>query len=230
MFSSKNDTFISIFLVIFFMKKYNIIIVDDHEIFRNGLKFLLENIDNVNVVGQASNGSEFIELLVNSKVDIVFMDINMPVTNGVVATETAIKKYPQLKIIALTAFEDIENINNMIDAGVSGYMLKNSKTSDFLLAIQNVMNEESYFSPRILTMLSKIAMTNTKQSQPNIKLTEREKEVLNLICKGLSNKEIAEKLFISIKTVESHKTNLLSKTNKKNTVNLVIHAFNNGLI
>lgn len=209
---------------------YNVIIVDDHKIFRNGLKFLLDNIDMVNVVGEASNGKEFFELLTINSVDLVFMDINMPLVNGIEATEKAMAEYPDLKIIALTAFEDIENINKMINAGVSGYMLKNSITQDFILAINNVVNGGNYFSPKILTTLSKIAYTNTKQNKLELNLTSREKDVLKYICTGLSNKEIAKKLFISVKTVETHKTNLLSKTNKKNTVNLVIYALDNKLI
>lgn len=212
------------------MYRYRVVIVDDHEIFRNGLKFLLENLEEVNLVGQASNATEFIKRIDLNEIDIVFMDINMPIISGVEATEKALEKYPNLKIIALTAFEDIKSINNMINAGVSGYMLKNSNTSDFKLAIQNVMCGESYFSPRILTMLSKIALANKEKAEFVVNLTDREKDILKLICEGFSNQEISEKLFISIKTVETHKTNLLSKTGKKNTVNLVIHAFNNNLV
>jgi len=137
------------------MKKHKIIIVDDHEIFRTGLKLLLNKIDDVIVVAEASNGQEFLDLARKHHTDLVFMDINMPVLNGIDTTEIAIETNPNLKIIALTTFGDNEYLNKMIYAGVEGFMLKNSTLDDFKKAINKVINGGNYFSAEILFNYSK---------------------------------------------------------------------------
>jgi DNA-binding NarL/FixJ family response regulator len=213
--------------------KTNIIIVDDHKIFRDGLILLLNNFDFVSVVGQASNGEEFLELIDEVVPDIALMDINMPKMNGIEATKQALKKYPEIKIIALTSFADDEYIEQMISAGVEGYMLKRSDIEDFEKAIKKVAKGGSYFSSEIIKVISRNLHKDKERKsreQKLTKLTSREKQILHLICKGLNNEQIAESIYLSPKTVEKHKSNLFQKTETFNTVNLVIYAFKNQLI
>ncbi|MFV0590874.1 MAG: response regulator [Draconibacterium sp.] len=215
------------------MKNTSIIIVDDHKIFRDGLILLLDNFDFVSVVGQAANGEEFLELLETVSSDIVLMDINMPKMNGIEATKQASIKYPDIKIIALTSFADDEYIEQMISAGVEGYMLKRSDIEDFENAIKKVARGGSYFSPEIIKVISRNLYKNKERKsgeQTLSQFTSREKEILNLICKGLNNEQIAELIHLSPKTVEKHKSSLFQKTETFNTVNLVIYAFKNQLI
>lgn len=217
------------------MKPYKIAIVDDHEIFRSGLKLLLNKIENVMVVAEASNGVEFIEIIENQKeeIDIVFMDINMPLLDGINTTEEIKKNHSEIKIIALTTFGDNEYFDKMIYAGAEGYMLKNSDVEGFKKAINKVSQGGNYFSEEILVnftknIVSKQIEIKEKNNVPD--LTKREVEVLGLICKGYSNDKVGEKLFISSKTVERHKRNIILKTDTHNTINLVIYAFKNNLV
>jgi DNA-binding NarL/FixJ family response regulator len=194
---------------------------------------LLSNFDFVSVVGEAANGEEFLELIDNVKPDIVLMDINMPKMNGIEATKLALQKYPELKVIALTSFADDEYIEQMISAGVEGYMLKRSDIEDFEKAIKKVADGGSYFSAEIIKVISRnLYKEKERKSGEQLldKFTPREKEILNLICKGLNNEQIAELIHLSPKTVEKHKSNLFQKTETFNTVNLVIYAFKNQLI
>jgi DNA-binding NarL/FixJ family response regulator len=215
------------------MNKTRIFIVDDHEIFRNGLKLLLNNIENVEVVGEASNGKMFLDTFEQSKADIIFMDISMPVMDGIQATKKALEIDPQLKIIALTTFGETEYFNEMIYSGVVGFMLKSSESEGFRVAIEKVSRGDHYFSEEMITKITKHVIKEKKQeiekkNLPN--LTKREYEVLELICKGYSNERIGECLNISKRTVERHKTNLISKTETQNTLNLVIFAFRHSII
>lgn len=213
-------------------RKTNIIIVDDHKIFRDGLMLLLENFDYVSVVGQAANGEDFLSLIENVVPDIVLMDINMPKMNGIVATKKALQKYPELKIIALTTFADDAYIEQMISAGVEGYMLKRSDIEDFEKAIKKVAKGGSYFSSEIIKVIARNLYKNKEQAskkQIGANLTSREKQILHLICKGLNNEQIADFIHLSPKTVEKHKSSLFQKTDTFNTVNLVIYAFKNQL-
>ena len=213
------------------IKKPEIVIVDDHLIFRQGLKSIitLENI--ADVIGEASNGIELLELLKTLKPDLVLMDIDMPRMNGLDATEKALELIPDLKIIAFSMFSDEEYYYKMIDRGVKGFILKTSGINELENAINKVMAGESYFSNELLRKIINNfgRSTNTKPSvQDN--LTEREIEVLQQICLGLSTEEIAEKLFISPKTVKSHKSKLLEKTACKNTPLLILFAIKNKIV
>jgi DNA-binding NarL/FixJ family response regulator len=215
------------------MEVFKVVVVDDHIIFRNGLKLLLNKIENVDLIAEATNGKEFLDILKKKKIDLVFMDINMPILDGFDATEMALIKKPKLKIIILTTFGDNEYFSRMIQLGIAGYMLKNSGIEDIKTAITKVMNGGNYYSEQLLINISKdlsllARNKNTKEDLPE--LSRREKEVLGLICKGFSNDKIGEELNISGRTVERHKSNLLQKTNSKNTLNLVIYAFKNDII
>jgi len=212
-------------------KKPNIIIVDDHLIFRQGLKSIitLENI--ANVIGEASNGLELMVLLEDLKPDLVLMDIDMPHMNGLEATEKAIELMPELKIIAFSMFSDEEYYYKMIDRGVKGFILKTSGINELENAIHNVMSGDSYFSNELLRkIINNFGRPNTIKQTALDNLTDREIEVLQQICLGLSTEEIAEKLFISPKTVKSHKSNLLEKTVCKNTPSLILFAIKNKIV
>ena len=205
-----------------------IIVVDDHIIFRKGLQTILNEIDIVKVVGEASNGNELLDLLKKQETDIIFMDIKMPYMDGVEATRKVLAKYPNIKIVALTMFEEISYFNQMIEAGASGFLLKKTTTEELEKAIKLVLMDESYFSEEFMSSVNKYIKPKLKDS--NIQLTDREQEVLELICKGFSNAEIAKMLGVSSRTVDGFRAKLFEKTGAKNAPNLVMFALKNGLI
>lgn len=210
------------------MTKLNIHLVDDHSLFREGLKFLLSTCDFVGEIQDSENGKIFLEKIQNSKPDIVLMDIQMPEIDGITASQKALELYPDLKIIALSLYAEEEYYTKMIDVGVRGFLLKNSQFEDVQKAILEVYEGNNFFSPEILDRIIS-SMYQKKSEKPNLDLTEREIEVLYNICKGLSNQEIADTLFISKRTVDKHRENLLLKTNAKNTAGLVVYAIKKGI-
>jgi len=211
-------------------EKLKIFIVDDHEFFRNGLKMVVNRLKYAKVTGEASNGKEFLDLLTKEEPDIVLIDIQMPLMNGIDATRAALEDYPDLKIVALTMFDDEEYVQSMIDAGAKGFLLKNI-TKDILdQALQAVQAGKNYYSPELFDFFTKKVSSEPRSDEEDIQLTRREKEVLQLICDGLSNKEIADRLFISERTVVGHKSNLLAKTNTKSSVGLLSYAIKNKLV
>ncbi len=213
------------------MNEAKIILVDDHEIFRNGLKMVLGKLKYTKVIAEASNGLEFLELLADHQPDIVLIDIEMPVMNGIEATERALKSHPDLKMIALTMFNEDEYIQSMIDSGVKGFLLKNINKETLDKAIQTVLNGGNYYSEELFNFFTKQVIKVDERSKVDIvKFTRREKEILQLVCEGLSNKEIADILFVSERTVVGHKTNLLQKTGCKNTISLMSYAIKNKLV
>ncbi|MEI6433260.1 MAG: response regulator transcription factor [Bacteroidota bacterium] len=211
-----------------------IIIVDDHSLFREGMKLLIEKEEMGEVIAEAENGQAFLNLLETLNPDLVLMDIEMPVMNGVEATIRALAKKPNLKILALTMRSEKDNYTDMITAGALGFVLKTSGKQELEKAIKAVIKGESYFSNELLRQI--IINTAKKQLVPNvsagigIKLTEKEIEVLKYFCQGLNACEIADKLCRSIKTIEVHRSNLLEKTDTKNTLNLVLFAIKNKLV
>lgn len=211
-----------------------IVIVDDHSLFREGIKLLIENESLGEVIAEAENGQAFLNLLASIKPDLVIMDIEMPVMGGLDATKNALKIYPDLRILVLTMLNEKENYLDMINAGAMGFVLKTSGKQEFEKAICNIMNGESYFSNELLRRIILNVNTQTeaadKQEQSSEALTSREKETLQLLSQGLAVSEIAEKLFISPKTVEAHRSMLLKKTNSKNTINLVLYAIKNKIV
>lgn len=210
----------------------NVIIVDDHPIFRKGIIFQLNAIEGINVIGEASNGKEFIDNYLNMNPDIVFMDINMPEMNGIEATKIATSKNPQLKIIAISTNGDEECLESMLEAGAKGFLLKTVDIDDISNAIKAVMSGKSYFSNELLSILTSKFVDKPLQdkSKENIHFSKREIEVLELITNGLNNHEIAEKLFLSARTIDGHRANLIAKVGAKNTVGLVTYAIKNKLI
>jgi DNA-binding NarL/FixJ family response regulator len=211
-------------------KILDVVIVDDHNLFRNGLKILLTTSGNFNVVAEAENGREFLDLLTHIQPDIVLMDIDMPVLDGIEATKEALKKYPDLKVITLSMFGEEEYYYKMIEAGVKGFLLKNSDINEVKNALMTVWQGGKYFSQELLYNVVKNIRSSHKEQELTEALSEREIEVLVQICNGLSNSEIADNLHISKRTVDKHRANLLDKTHSKNTAHLVMFAIKNKLI
>lgn len=212
---------------------YKIVIVDDHFIFRNGLRDLLEEIPSANAIAEASSGEEFIEMLPGINPDLVFMDIKMPGMNGVETTRKALEIFPDLKILALSMFGEGEYVEEMLQAGALGYLLKNIGKDELIKAIDNIANDKGYFSDEILVMVTRqVFNARQKSTEQNIldSFTKRELEVLQLVSQGYSNTEIAEKLEISPRTVGGHRNNMLSKSGLKNTAALVSFALKNQAI
>jgi len=211
------------------MGKIRIIIADDHQLFRNGLKILLNSFPEFEVTGEASNGKEFLELLKTVQADIALMDINMPEMDGIEATRKGIKINPSVSVIALSMYGEEEYYYKMVDAGAKGFLLKDSDISEVKEAILTVVKGGSYFSQELLYhVIQKIK--HREQETKSANLSKREREILAKICEGLSNQEIAEALFISKRTVDKHRANLLGKTNSKNTASLILFAIKNKLI
>ena len=211
------------------MERLSIILVDDHKLFREGLKLLLDNLSFIGEVREASNGLAFLEELEAGIPDLVFIDIDMPVLNGIEATSKALESYPDLKIIALSMYGDEEYYLKMINAGVKGFVLKNSGIQEVETAIHTVVSGKNYFSQEILILLIK-NMNRKKVQGKKSGLSERESEILHQICMGFSNQEIADLLYLSKRTVDKHRENLLLKTQSKNTAGLVIYAIKNGIL
>lgn len=206
-------------------EKIGVAIVDDHQLFRNGLKFIINNEPDIEVVIEASNGKEFLNYLESLKPDVVLMDISMPEMDGVETTRQALLKYPDLQVLVLSMYSDVEYYNTMIELGVKGFILKDIDNNELADAIRKVFSGGNYFSQELLLKLIKHKPENT-----GIELTKREKEVLELICKGYSNQQISEELFISQRTVERHRSSLLYKTESKNSISLVVFAIKNSLV
>lgn len=205
-----------------------IAIVDDHEMFRSGLKLILSQNENIEIVFEAENGKELLQFLQKEKPDIILMDINMPLMNGYETTIKSLEIHPGLKIIAVSMLDHEIHYTRMIKAGVIGFVLKSSGTKELNTAINEVSKGNTYFA---LDLLRQIALkTNDKKAKERLLIDNREIEVLNAICNGFTTKEIAEKLCLSTKSIEKYKTRLLQKTKAKNSAHLVKYVFQNNLI
>jgi len=209
-------------------KPLKLALVDDHNLFREGLCFLLNNQTEKQEIREASNGQELLNLLSVWQADIILMDIEMPVMNGIEATKEVMRKYANIKIIALSMHANENYYSEMINAGAKAFLLKNSSFEEVQQAIITVMEGKNFFSPEILESIIK-NLNRKNNHPPKSDLTNREIEILYNICKGLSNQEIGEILFISKRTVDKHRENILLKTQSKNTASLVIYAIKNHI-
>jgi len=207
-----------------------VLIADDHQMFVDGLKSLLEESTEISVVGEARNGREVLEICGEKEVDIVIMDINMPVMDGIQTTKELLKKKPSMKILGLSMFNDRDYIADMLKAGALGYILKNTGKENLLNAIHTLQSGASYLGEEVSKTLLNSFIKNGQVPQLIEKLSDREKEVLEYIATGLTTQEIAEKLFISKNTVETHRKNLLYKLKARNTAELVNNAYKQRLI
>jgi DNA-binding NarL/FixJ family response regulator len=215
------------------MNKIKVLIADDHKIIRVGLRGLIELSKDIEVVAEAETGTEVIELVKKVKVDVVLMDIDMGHTSGIKTTQQLKKEHPEINVLGLTMHEEQGYIIEMLEAGASGYLLKNTGLEELLTALRTAAKGDSYFSQQVsATLLQAITRRRTALPFNNhvTPLTEREIEVLRLISQEFSNGEIAEKLFISIRTVDTHRRNLLEKLQVKNTAGLVKYAIEEKLI
>ncbi len=213
-------------------RECKIVLVDDHTLFRNGLRTLLDGIEGFSVVGEASNGVELLELLPGIAPDVILLDIEMPKMNGIVTAEEVLRRYPDLKIITLSMYGDEDYYFKMVSLGAKGFILKNSEIKEVVAAIETVVDGGSYFSQELLfNLVSNLKSAPSSDSEGGLEmLSQRESEILLHICRGESNSEIADSLFISKRTVDKHRSNILSKTGCKNTANLVVYAIKNNLV
>jgi DNA-binding NarL/FixJ family response regulator len=217
------------------MNAIKVFLVDDHKLIRDGIKAHFDDDERFEVVGEASNGQKALELLKDVNPDIVLMDINMDEMDGIECTSKINELYPNIKVLALTMLAENQYIKEMLKAGAVGYLLKNSNEQEIKQGIISVCEGEPFYSPKVMhtvmnSLSAPVAKKKKSKFEPTIPLTEREKEVLVLIIKENSNQEIADKLYISKRTVDAHKRNLLEKTGAKNVAGLVIFALNNGII
>lgn len=210
-----------------------ILIADDHPLIAKGIKDSLETNSSISIVGIMPNGKEVIDYLEKHTVDILLLDIDMPVMNGMDCASSLLQKNSSVKIVMLSMHQDAYTIKKLMDLGVSGYLLKTISSEELLFAIKKVYNGESYFNADVTK-----ALLNTANSQPRKSptdsplvndLTKREKEIIKYVCQGLSNHEIGEKLFISHKTVDTHRTNIMRKLGVRNAISLVRFALRNNL-
>ena len=212
-----------------------IILADDEELFRKGIAFILKREKNIDVIFEASNGSELIEYLsTNSKLpDIILMDLKMPFLNGVEATKIIHATYPNIKIIALTSYNTNSFIANMIQVGATSYLVKSTTPIEMIHTINEVFNNGFFYNDNVLKVIKNGILPKNKIDNTEVQddfLTIREKEVLQLICLQMGTSEIAEKLYISSRTVEGHRNKLLIKTKSKNIAGLVVYAIQNNII
>lgn len=214
------------------MSNIKILLVDDHDIIRDGIRALLEDEVGFKIVAEAENGIKALEACKEHEdLDIIIMDISMPEMNGIKATEKIKEDYPDIKVLALTMMDEDQHIRQMIEAGASGYILKSSDREELVTAITRILDGSHYFSEdAAYNVMMDIVKNADKPDKETSELTERELEVLELIVKEMTNQQIADKLFISIRTVDAHRRNLLQKTGAKNTAGLVTYAVKNNLV
>lgn len=214
-------------------KKIRIVLADDHKIIRDGLRSLLLTESKYEIVGEAENGQMALDLTTRLRPDLVIMDVNMPIMDGIDATRKISKDHPDSRVLALTMTNEQEHIRKMIDAGALGYILKNSGQEELVSAINAIVSGQNYFSDEVKDVIMQTIVRkqykNDKIVGEAIPLTRREKDVLNLIVQEFTNYEIAQKLFISVRTVDAHRRNLLEKTAARNTAGLVKYALENKL-
>lgn len=212
-----------------------IILVDDEVLFRKGISFLLEREKNIEIIFEASNGRELVSFLRESTIhpNIIIMDLKMPLLNGVEATKIIHEEFPDIKIIALTSYDTKSFIANMINIGAASYLVKNTTPTEMIKTIHEVFEKGIYYHDAVLEVIKEGIVTTHSKSKSMFDedcLTNREKEVLLLICKQMNTQEIADKLFLSPRTVEGHRNNLLLKTESKNVAGLVVYAIQNKII
>lgn len=210
-----------------------LVIADDHEIFRDGFKLMLSKFPEITLVGEAGNGRELLELIEKEKPDVILTDIKMPVMDGIEATKKIAELYPEKGVIGLSMYDDDELIIEMLEAGAKGYLIKNAGKDQIIEAIKTVYNDEPYYckttSHKLTQMIAKSRFNPYKKTE-KAEFSEREKEIIAGICDEMTNKEIGDKLFISVRTVEGHRLKILEKMNVKNTVGLVVYAIKNGIV
>lgn len=212
------------------MKKHRVILVDDHQMLIDGLTAILSANDTIEIVKTYTNGIQFLDEVENLQPDIVLTDISMPEIDGYELTKRIKQHNPQIQVIALSMSGSIKDINRMLDVGISGYVLKNVGNQELIEAIHKVAQGRMHFSDDVTEEMVKNKHTKPDKHHELAKLTERELEILRLIVQELNNAEIADKLFISERTVETHRKNMIRKFNTKTIVGLIKYAMDEKLI
>lgn len=208
-------------------------IADDHKLFREGIRFLLQNMEGVELVLEASNGKELVDMPELSELDVLLLDLDMPEMDGLSTMKMIKPQHPGLGIIILTMHSDLKMISHLMELGANGYLLKDTSPDEFKEAIESVMQNGNYFNQRVSQAILTSLKGNDKKKvalNGNETITQREMEVLELICQEFTAKEIAEKLSISYRTVEGHRNNLIDKFGVKNTAGLIVKAIKEGLV
>jgi DNA-binding NarL/FixJ family response regulator len=215
------------------MKKISILLVDDHTVVRQGLRALLSSEEDLEVVGEAENGRQAVALAKQHLPDVVVMDIAMPLLNGLEATKQILKLVPSAKVLVLTSYGDDDCVQQLMEAGAAGYLVKQTAANDLLKAIREVQRGNAFFSPSIAKRLRdqcREAFTTGQPPRKAADLTSREAEVLQLVAEGFSNKQIAAELCISIKTVEKHRQQVMNKLKIHDVAGLTRYAISRGLV
>ena len=215
------------------MAKIRVLVVDDHTIVRDGICALLRLAGDIEVVGEAANGREALEMARKLMPDVMLIDIAMPNMNGLEATRHIRKEFPQVKVLVLTQYDDKEHVFWAIEAGANGFISKTAASSDLASGIRSVHRGDSFLSPSAAKFLVEDYQTEAnlrKEQDPYKQLSDREREILKLLAEGCTTRKIADMLVISVKTVEGHKTNLMSKLDIHNRTDLVKYALRKGVI
>jgi two-component system, NarL family, response regulator DegU len=219
------------------MRKIKLALCDDHNLFRVGMASILTQVPDFDLVLEAANGQELIDKIARKTPDVVLLDLQMPVLDGTATADYLRENHPLIKIVILTMHDEDRMVLHLLEKGVSGYLLKDADPGEVEKAIRKVMDDGVYLNDFVSrAMLRKMTNTSTVVKQAStfynskILLSEREKEVLKLICEGLSTAEISEKIFLSPRTVEGHRLRILEKTGTKNTAGMVAYAFKNNLV
>lgn len=210
-----------------------IIIVDDHRMFREGIKLFIELEKMGQVIGEAENGVSFLSLLENLHPDLIIMDIDMPVLDGLEASKIALSKKPDLKILILSMHKEPHFYSSFIEAGVKGFILKTANKTELELAINQIIKGETYFSQQLLqSIIVELNRPEKRVMEEKVEIvfSPLEREALGWFCKGLSSHEISSKMFKSPKTIESYRSSMLHKTQTRNTLELVLYAIKNKFV
>lgn len=209
-----------------------VVIADDHEIFRDGMRIMLQKQPDIQLVGEAGDGRELIEQVKSLQPDIVISDVKMPRMDGAAATRHLVEHYPHVGIIALTMFDEEDLIIDMLEAGAKGYLLKNADKNEIVDAIKSVYEQQPYYcrhtSHKLAEMVAK-SKFNPHRNHIKPEFNERELEIVRFICDGLTSKQIGEKIFLSVRTVEGLRMKILEKMDVKNTAGIIIYAIKNNL-
>lgn len=213
-------------------KQYRILLADDHVLIRHGIKNIIKKNDQFVVVGEVSNGKQLMGFLEDSEIDLIILDISMPDIGGMEAIGLVKKKYPWIRILMLTMHKNKQYFYNAMGAGADGYLMKDDSDEELLVAITKVLSGKSYISPYMTDDFADdvINMYRNERRTPFQELTKREKEILQLVVQGFTSKQMATQLNLSQRTIDHHRSNLLRKFNRKNSVDLVNYAVRNGFV
>ncbi len=211
-------------------EKIKVILADDHSVVRKGIKMLISGDESIEIMGEAASGTEALQMVKRLDPNIIITDISMPGMSGIELTEKIKTEHPTTKVLVLSTHNDEEYILRSFEAGALGYLPKDTEEDEFIAAIRTVAGGDVYYTNEVSNILTKSLIKKKRMFDDTRDLTEREKEILKLIVEGLSNKEIGDKLFISVRTVDTHRRNIMDKIEAKNTAELVRKAIEDKLI